>query len=272
MNRVTPFNGSTLVAVIMANTITSWTCAMNAAKINALITPKKITMPKISNKAIRVKHDDLDESVNFTIYYNQESSFWAEIPANLNEKFDQLQKDDLVKLSAERAYKYKHQHNGPYKRIVTSESEAGVVNAMTALVNQLLTLLIEKEPVIIVRFENNNQFERHHDPNPDQRELKKVGLALSATYCFKVSTGGTQAKYYKYDERDWFGEMKTTRTEVHIHSRNEAIVIPDTPGNRQFIEDLHAALGALVKKLEEFTATSEDMLALISKQQKLLSL
>lgn len=226
-------------------------------------------MPKISKKTLQIREGDLNENFEFTVNYNTANGFYAEIPAKLNEQFDQLEDQELKDLGAFKQYRYKYNRNGEHKNLVSGESETAVVANMRKIAVRLLTMAMEKVPVIIVYFSNEN--DRHH--NDTDMKLPKVGLHLSACYCFKVSTGPDSAKYYTYKEREWFGETRTDRSEVYVgRNRGDVTIIPDTPENRQFIEDLHKALALLVTKLEQFTGTSEAMLNMITNRQKLLSL
>lgn len=227
-------------------------------------------MPKISKKTLQIREGDINESFEFTVNYNSANGFYAEIPARFNEQFDQLDEDERKTLGVWKQYKHKyHQQGGEHKNLVSGESETAVVTNMRAVAVRLLTMALEKVPVIIVYFSNEN--DRHH--NDTDMKLPKVGLHLSACYCFKVSTGPDSAKYYTYKEREWFGETRTDRSEVYVgRNRGDVTIIPDTPENRQFIEDLHKALALLVTKLEQFTGTSEAMLNMITNRQKLLSL
>lgn len=226
-------------------------------------------MPRISTKSLRIQEGDLDERIEIIVYYHTDWGFYAQIPEHLNEAFDQLNDKELKALKASRKYNRRHaMSTEPHKRIVSSPTEDGIVQAMEKLAKKLLTTQVEKIPVIIVTFENKTSEEE-----ADRINLPNVGMVLEVTYCFQVSTGGSKPKYYTYEERDWMGEKETVRSEVSLNGWYEKnVVIPDTPDNRKFVEDLHAALKILVNKMVEFTATPENMLKLIDSRQKLLSL
>jgi hypothetical protein len=53
-------------------------------------------------------------------------------------------------------------------------------------------------------------------------------------------------------------------------SVNGAVIIPDTPENRAFLEEMYAKLDNLIQKLKDFFETSESVLNLIASNQKLL--
>jgi hypothetical protein len=226
-------------------------------------------MPKISEKHIKINTGDAEDMIKFVVNYNQENKFYTILPERFNEQFDQLTDKELTEFSAHKDKKWKYSENSPFKRIISATSEDGVVENVRKICAKLLAMAVVKEPVIIVRFEFCTD---HSHREKDETELEKIGVDLSATYCFKVTTGGDNAKFYKYETRDWFGEQKTTRSEVHLHRQTDAVVIPDTPENRQFIVDLHAALGLLIGKLKAFTADAETMTKMIADRQKLLSL
>jgi hypothetical protein len=255
-------------------------------------------MPKIGNKRERIKEADIDEVLEFTAHYNSELGFYAQLPMKLIENFDALTDEELKQFSARRKYARKWSHSDePHQRIVTASTEDKLVAAMKILVLHLLRLTLVKVPVIVVEFENQGGREANtfyntkepkrpghededddddEDEDPDEKDfnvLPKVGLTFEVTYCFRVSTRGTKDKFYKYSNYDAFGDKREKREEVHVSSwRSNDIVIPDTPENRQFIEELHHALHLLVHKFKLFTATADDMLKVIEARQKLLTL
>lgn len=227
-------------------------------------------MPKISKKSMKIDQGDLSEYIEFNIHYNGELGFYAEIPAHLNEQFDQLTDEELKGFSATRKKKYKYQKSNEDKNVIVSETENGVVQAMRPLVEKLCTMAVTKEAVIIVKFNKQDRDSVWRDDDA-KGDLQLVGMDLSAVFCFRVTTGGKNPKFYKYSKRKNFdGEMVTDRREVNLY-KHEGIVIPDTPENKKFITDLHGALRTLVGKMVEFTKTSDALLGLIASQQKLIT-
>jgi hypothetical protein len=221
-------------------------------------------MPKISRESIRINADETDERFDFDIHYARDYGFYAEIPPGFNDVFDELNEEQLKKYSAARKYKYKYNH-GAHKRVVLCETEMGVADAMKKLVSGLLLLTIKKEAVIIVDFTD------HTDTHDNTNDFPAVGLELSIVYCHRVTAGGKDPKYYKYSTSDWFGKDKTVRQQINVGGyRNQSTIIDDTPENRKFLEDIHGALDILVKKMAEFTGSSESMLKMIASRQKLL--
>lgn len=234
-------------------------------------------MAKISKKTVRLRDGEIDQHLEFTVLYNSEMGFWAEVPADYSENFDQLDEEQLSSFGGKKKYDRKYMSGDhPHKRIVTAGTEDNVVKAMQTLVLHLIKMTIAKVPVILIDFENRSEYAdpmykvikdtRGRREKPDPNELPAVGLEFSATYCFQVSASGGKDRFYKYDEHG-------RRSEVSQGNwREKHTIIPDTPANRQFIEDLHKALYTLTEKMKEFTDTSDGMIKLIDSRQKLLSL
>jgi hypothetical protein len=235
-------------------------------------------MAKISKKTERLRDGEIDQHIEFTVFYNSDIGFYAEVPGDYGENFDQLDDEQLKKLAGQKKYGRKYASaDEPHKRIVVATTEDELVEAMKTMVLHLIKMTLAKVPVILIEFEDKSEHadsmyqvvkrqrrgmgDDYRDPN----ELPTVGLEFSATYCFQVSASGGKDRFYKYDEHK-------RRTEVHLGWREKKTMIPDTPENRLFIEELHKALYTLVTKMREFTATPEDMLKLIDSRQKLLSL
>lgn len=227
-------------------------------------------MPRISTSNLKIRAGDIDQNIQLVVFYTSDYGFYAAIPDELGDKFDQLTEDQMKEYNAARKYKTKYpQTDDPHQKVVKADTEGGVEVAMKKLVTFMLQLSMKKEAVIIIEFDGDIDTDHADDPN----ELPQVKLEFSATYCFKVSTATGKDRYYKYTEKPWGNEIETFRTEVYLNDwRENHVIIPDTKENRAFLEDLHKALKLLYTKMKEFTATSEDVLALISKQQKLLSL
>lgn len=219
---------------------------------------------------MKIDPGDLSEFIEFDIHYKGELGFYAEIPPHLNEQFDQLTDEELKGFSATRKKKFKYQKSDDDKNVVVSETEAGVMQAMRPLVERLCTMAVIKEAVIIVKFNKQDRDSVWRDDG-EKGDLQLVGMDLSAIFCFRVTTGGKNPKFYKYSRyKSVSGEMRPNRQEVSLYN-NEGIVIPDTPENKKFITDLHAALRILVGKMVKFTKTPDAFLGLIASQQKVIT-
>lgn len=223
-------------------------------------------MPKISTHSMWIDIEGNRQLFSVQVFYDQDFKFYVIVPAEYHEGFDQLNEKDRVKFSTDIKYQYRWQR-GKQTRIVKADTEDGAVESMKKLLSRLVSLSITKEQVIMITFEDESHPD--HYGNTYGTDLPRVGLSLEATYCTKVSSPGADPKFYKYRQDTFRGETSTVRSEVGRHA--EDLVIPDTPENRKFIEDLHSALGVLLGKFKEFTATPESILDFIGKRQILLA-
>jgi len=222
-------------------------------------------MPKISSQQVTVEIDGIRQAFGFQVLYDQDFRFYAAIPPAFEDQFDQLTKLDQIKFSTAIKYQYKYER-GNQTRIVKSDTEDGLVESMKKLLSRLVSLTLTKEQVIIISFEDESAY---HTDEEDRNELPRIGLSLSATYCTRISSPGAEPQHWKIKQTRWMGEQRTIRSSVFA-TKNQ-IIIPDTPENRKFIEDLHGALGALLVKFKEFTASPESVLSFIAGSQKLLN-
>lgn len=233
-------------------------------------------MAKISNKTMTIRNGDVDELIQYRTFYTAGYGFWAELPGTVAETFDQLDDKEREQLFGDKRYARKYAaSNEPHKRVVYGDTEVELDTRMKAMVTHLLTLSVIKEPVIIITFDGDDkEAERRKDREPkDPNHLGEVSLSLELKYCHRVTTSTGTAKFYEYREQDWHGEKEIVRHSVHVNTnwRSDDRIIADTPENRQFLEQLHTALGTLVKKLKQFTATPEDIQKVIDARQKLLT-
>lgn len=233
-------------------------------------------MPRISTKHLKIRNGDIDESLEIQVNYSTDLGFYAEIPEKLTESFDQMDDDVIKRRNGYRKYNRKYAtRNEPHKRVVTGTTEDGLVKNMTDMLTHLMKQTMVKEPVIIITFQSDDrEGDRHKDKEElDPNNLEEIGLGFSAKYCHRVTTGTGKPKYYQYSEDEWQGRKRTIREEVHVdqHWNSDDRVIPDTPDNRAFLEDLHRALRALVGKMRAFTKTPESVQKMIQDRQKLLT-
>lgn len=230
-------------------------------------------MPKINNYFTRVESGDIEQSFNITIYYNNEDKFYAEIPEGFWESCEILSKKESDKLRIRKKNKYKYS-SGPYKFIVWSEKEDDAVAKMKIVLELMIKKTIKKEPVIVIEFDNEGTFKSLHERWPGDPDLPKVGLAMRATYCHQLKSGAGEMKYFKYwkSKKIIDDGYETLRCEISVD--NNSTIIPDTPENRKFLEDLHMALTILADKLMQFagSGSSKKLLETIASTQKLLEL
>jgi len=228
-------------------------------------------MPKIKSDHVRIRKGDVDEMIDFQIFYRTGFGFYAQLPTTLEEAFDSLTEKEQQGLFLIKEYPRKWKLTGPHKKLVYADTEDDLKKRMTKALEHLFSLTVKRDPVIVLWYENRNENDDDDDDQRDPNELKSVGLELKAKFCNRITTASGEPKYYSEYEAEWFGEMQKRRDEVYISRHDPPVIIPDTPENRQFVQELHKAIKELVKKLESFTKTPASVLKAIESRQKLLS-
>lgn len=228
-------------------------------------------MPKISKKTIKIRTDKADKSFDIEVYYNQDNSFYVQVPSVFDDAFDHLTALEKKELSASVVYKNTRQHYSlsttNCKRIVSAQTEHEAISAMSNLLHKLIHTQIQLREVIILFYHNRTVNYNHHTYT---NEFEPIGLQLGITYCTEAQVSGGTKNYYQYSTYTAFGEEHTKRKEISIY-RESCVIIDDTPTNREFVEGIYNAMKILDEKLVKFTATPEALIGLIESNQKLLN-
>lgn len=224
-------------------------------------------MPKIStNNSIKIETEKFKMSEQVDVHYNKEVHFYIQIPDKYSVQFDSIESIPYTcKIG-----KFFGQGNDPRKKVVHGASEKEVLERAKEVFIKLASTSMEERNVIVVQLETHGIDDLSRKRNwYGDIDRPNIGLELQMTYATEVSVLGQKPKYYKYANNYRFGEDVVDRHEVNDGWRKNP-VIPDTPENRQFLENIHEALIKLTTTMKEYTETPEKILEMINSNQKLI--
>lgn len=213
-------------------------------------------MPKISRKSVFIRTDSYDKRFEFDIHYNSNNGFYAIIPEEMKSKYVLLPEEAKGTHKTKLFFPKKH---GPVYTITCADTESACENQMVVLLKLMLSLSVEKKPVILISFatrsgsSSSNGFKYNEEHN-------LLNMSLGITYAIKSSVGN-ESKYY-------------TPKGSHItmpYRASDVVIIDDTPESRQFLDNLYDAFRVLSVKLSNFTFNAETLQNFISSNQKLLN-
>lgn len=226
-------------------------------------------MPKISTNEINIYHDDIKKALTIVVMYNQKFHFYAEIPNEFYSVVHHLPEDKLTELSIRIMHESKRWHsvNDPHKKIIVGDSESECLVKMKKCLEFLVDKSVQKRDVIILFY--NPKDITNYNEHLMNNEHPMIGLQYGLTYAVETSVGDKKV-YSIYTEYEAFGRKNTNRRELSLWNKS-SVIIPDTPHNRETLEQLYHALIALNEKLKSFTSTPEKLLEFIQSNIKLLN-
>lgn len=222
-------------------------------------------MPKISKYGFRSNTTDIAKYFELDIQYST-PYFYIDIPVEFMEAFKLFSKEQLTDCSG--ALYMKRGHYGESNRSgkVSAITEKEVKENCDKAFKLLQENSVKKTEVIIITFEDK-LFKGHYPQSTYNDEHQKIGLEFGLKYCTKVQLGD-KIVYNSYKTQDWRGKDEIVRTEISTH--NEDVIILDTPENRVFLESVYDKFHQLIILLGKHLNTPEDVLNMISSNQKLL--
>ena len=233
-------------------------------------------MPKICKRYVKIQEGDVKYTFDFTIFYSSKLGFYTEVPPGFDAQFEMLTDEQLKEFSAKKEFKYKYAQSGEHKKLVRGKSEDGVEMALKNLLTYLLTADVKREPVIIVEFEPGDKPDEVDEEDKDLKtnELHKLSLTFGVKYCEKVQAANQAPRYFHETESRVWKTTHTHRNEIDVDGWNSdrLLIMPDTPENRQFVEEMHGALGLLIEKLTQVTESRESMQKFIQSSVPILTL
>lgn len=232
-------------------------------------------MPKIGKRNISFYNTNQRLFFEVTMMYSTKLNFYINVPAEYNVVFDHLSESERKHFNSRSWDKHSWQDGGEKTRIVSTSTEADTIESMTNLLKHLVTLGVKTRNVIIVFYNGDTgelDKDNHYINQGRNREHQPLSLHLSLAYCEEVSIGAIKSYNIKTIDTDPFerGKNRTIRHSVSL-SREQCVIIDDTPRNREALEDLYSKLQQLVIKLHSITAAADKLLEYVTLNQKFLN-
>jgi len=219
-------------------------------------------MPKISTNQVKIYHKDIEEYFTLVVMYNQTNRFYIEVPDPFTDIINHLSDEELETLKII----FNHEKRSSNKKIISAETEEICIDLMKKAIKNLIDKRIVQRDVIIVFY--NPKDECTYGDHRYNKEHPQIGMQIGLTYAIE-STLGDKKVYSTYETKDWFGDLRTNRTEIRLWNQS-ATVIPDTPQNRETLERLYDGFVKLNEKMKEFTKTPDSLIAFIDSKLKIL--
>lgn len=220
-------------------------------------------MPKIGSFRTTITANNITHDFIYDIMYNQKDKFNISIPQELNESFDLLSYEEYQQFGI-----VVNKKN--IIRAVYAVTQEGVEDRFSALVKKLLESSCSSRDVIVVYMQNKD-----FGDNDCTSEFKSglAGFRMRFTYCTEKVFPGSEPKYYIFRKGSAIMGGYTTKEVVSVHcsGKDTVTVIDDTPENRLFLENIHAAINTLHEKIKSITRTPEELVGFIESKQLLLS-
>jgi hypothetical protein len=223
-------------------------------------------MPKISKYGFRSNTQDIAKYFELDVQYST-PYFFIEIPKEFMEAFKLFSKEQLADCNGSLYLKKGHYGDGNRSGKVSAPTEQEAKANLDKAFLLLQQSSIIKTDVIMITFEKDLHT-GHYPSSQYNDDHQRIGMKLGLKYCTKVQLGD-KVVYNSYRTQKCGDRDEIVRTEISTDS--EDVIIPDTPANRIFLENMYSKFHQLIISIGDHLSTPEDVLNLIESNQKLLS-
>lgn len=222
-------------------------------------------MPKVANKRIIFYHKDRQHVHLVSVMFNQYVDFFIRIPDALLITLKAMTQIDGEKTGARYINPKDGGEYGNREWVVTGETLGRLVDNAENVFAKLVEVGIKEDNVIVISHTLNQANHGNIDTWLADREIK-----LGAELCKRI-VAGDSTKYFAEYYKEFLGENRAYRREVTMGWNENATVLPDTKENREFIKQIHDALGVLSDKIQSIIKDENTIKKFIESKQKLLS-
>ena len=205
-------------------------------------------MPKISNNTISVYNKDIKVDYKIDVNYNQEFMFYALIPEEFKELVKHLTEEELKVFNIVKRYKNKRdQYTHIYDPIISSKTENECLLLIKKCLDDFTTKSITQRDVIIVFYNPKDlcDYGSHHY----NQEHPQIGMQFGLTYAVETSLKDKKVYSIYPPGGHMNGCVRVVRKEISLWGRS-SIIIPDSPANRESLENLYNAFINLNTKMK----------------------